>query len=483
MRDASRNPLRHFIHPLVGSFNARQIKVQQRVGMIDIRAAQHTFPMHHQMPPAAHIAVLQLGQPADHFFACIQIGQSGNVLTEGIKRKLFRAPTALRARDHPGQRKTGIVQMAKIAPVCIQQADRAIFPAIGSHACNVSIAVGDAVHEPVPSVDTGTHILHRAGLCQRAGGIRCLVGTVAPVQTDGTLGQTGKRVRMLYNDIAPEHGRSALLCHDIAELADKIDIIGALAHCGHGLPAPSPTQIKGLVGTNVEQAGGEQRHKLPQHSLHQRQSFRVGDIQRVVLHPVRHGGVHLTGRGQFCQMAIAAGVEQFEQMPETGQGWHQLHMPEAAVFIQFHDLLRRQWFTRAPQLRQIPEQVGMLNIQLQLIKLIKAGFIHQMPEPCQRRRAATGDIVIKAPVGKNRFICNRHCRKHASALTDDLAQGLNSIKQTRRIVARKRRIAGGDLQPVPLRASAENSQHNIPFAGFAAQDIQLKSRKLTDLGL
>ena len=59
-------------------------------------------------------------------------------------------------------------------------------------------------------------------------------------------------------------------------------------------------------------------------------------------------------------------------MAEAGQGGHQLDVTGGAVGVQLQDVVGGEGGVVPPGLGQIPEQIGVLNVQLPLVDLVAA---------------------------------------------------------------------------------------------------------------
>ena len=81
---------------------------------------------------------------------------------------------------------------------------------------------------------------------------------------------------------------------------------------------------------------------------------------------------------QLTQVGKLSGSQHLIQVAEGGDGWHQLDSPFIAVVIQLDDFLRCQRVVAAPHLAEIAEEVGVLDVQLHLVKLIFGQLICQL---------------------------------------------------------------------------------------------------------
>ena len=116
-------------------------------------------------------------------------------------------------------------------------------------------------------------------------------------------------------------------------------------------------------------------------------------------------------------------------MPEGRQGRDQFNMPLPAVSVQLQDVLRLQRILVAPGFAEIPEQIGMLNVQLELVDLVFTQEIHKLLQRVQFQHASAGDILIETPVQKIRPVFDSDAGKHCAVAADPLPQGADPVEQ------------------------------------------------------
>ena len=319
--------------------------------------------------------------------------------------------------------------MGEISPVCIQQTDGAVFHCIGSQPFIIFISVPVQVDKLVPAAHARAAVLGRSSLCHPACLFLPLIPQIAPVETDHLLGQFFDHLREVQDHIPPEHGTSSVVHQKLCQFLYIMDVNSGFTQFFHCLPAPALSQVKGLVRADIKLSAGKQLHIFPDHPFQQLCASGIRGIDGMMVHPCPVGEGLLLRILQFAQITVLPAGQQLIQMSEAGKGRHQLNAPLFAVVVQFHDLRSRQRRIVPPQLTEIPEQKGMLNVKLQLVHLIVRHPICQLLKPGKLGHTPSGAVEIISSVGKRRFILDLHARQAAALLADHLQKGLHSVPE------------------------------------------------------
>ncbi|GFI48686.1 hypothetical protein IMSAGC019_04023 [Lachnospiraceae bacterium] len=149
----------------------------------------------------------------------------------------------------------------------------------------------------------------------------------------------------------------------------------------------------------------------------------------MVCHSVREGERLLFGILHLAQMAIAFGGKQFIEMAEAGQGRNQFHIAFPAVSVQFQYFFRRKGRFIPPHFGESLKHIGMFNIKLELVDFITAQQVRQLFQVWQLLDTPPGLVKIISAVRDVRLVVDGKAGKHAAALLDDLAEGLDTVHQ------------------------------------------------------
>ncbi len=269
------------------------------------------------------------------------------------------------------------------------------------------------------------------------------------------------------HNIAPEHGLPVPGDEISAQLSDEADIVRFFALRLHGFLSPAFSQVEGFIGTEVELPGGKKRNEFIQHPRNELKGLGLADVQGVMMHTVDHGGRQSSLH--FAQMAVGFCMQELKKMTEAGQARHQLDAPAGTVGIQIQDLLSGQGPDVPPDLGQIPEQIGVLHIELKLIQLEKAGDVGQLFQGFQGGHPPPGHIMIKAAGREAGRILHGAAGQAAAGLAKHLPEGLNAVKDSDIRTAPDAYSPGRNLQMAGLRIQAAvRPQGDVSFPGSAA---------------
>ena len=268
--------------------------------------------------------------------------------------------------------------MVKISPVGIEQPDRTKSVGILRHQPDILIRVLRVVDKARPSQHTGAIIKDRSAFGKLAALVLLDPGRISPVEIDHLLGQLLNQRRVFPDNITPHHRLAAHLGQVRAELFDKADIGFVLSDPFAVFAALAFAQIEGFIRTEIKAVGAEQRAIFVNHPADQRKAVRIGNIQRVVVLLVPRIKGALLRMIQLTQVRKLTGSEHLIQMAEGGNRRNQLDSTVIAIAVQLQNFFRSQRVIVAPDLAEIPKQVGVLDVQLKLIDFIFRELVRKL---------------------------------------------------------------------------------------------------------
>ena len=225
----------------------------------------------------------------------------------------------------------------------------------------------------LPTLDAGAEILVGALRPELIGGFLSRLRCVIPIHADDVLGELLQGFRLRQDDVAKEHGLLTLRFHMPANLPNPLDVHPVTAGLICSVFPPAAPQVKGLISVDVKQMRGEKGQKFVNHPIYQRQGGLVRGVQRMVIE--REGN-------PVClfylrQMPVALGAQDLVQVPQRGNGRHQVDLKAPAVGVQLQNVRRGQRRVVPPYFAEAVEQEGVLHVQMQLVDFIIAAPVCQ----------------------------------------------------------------------------------------------------------
>ncbi len=242
-----------------------------------------------------------------------------------------------------------------------------ILAPIPAHSDYVLVGILHQVHPLVPSAHPGTEILHSTRLCHGVAGINRLLRRIAPCQAYGSLRQLRDEFRLPADDIPEKLHPLPAAVQKSTQLLQIIDIHLLRPDLLRRPARLLAAKVECLVRADVELVGREQRPVLGEHALYERQRPIVRRVDRVVIHPVPEGKGRFPRTAALTELTVAARREQCVQVAKACQRRDQLDVQLPAIRVQLQDVLRRQRRVIAPHLRKIPEQIRVLDVELELV--------------------------------------------------------------------------------------------------------------------
>lgn len=116
-------------------------------------------------------------------------------------------------------------------------------------------------------------------------------------------------------------------------------------------------------------------------------------------------------------------------MTERRERRHQVHVQLRTTRVQRPDLIRRKRVRPLPNLRSTPERERVLDVQLQVVKLVPGTRLRQPQQSPKRRHLSPRDIMVKPAHRIARPILDLHRRNPVWELLRKLRERLLRIKK------------------------------------------------------
>ena len=220
-----------------------------------------------------------------------------------------------------------------------------------------------------------------------------MVALVAPVERDHVLRQLAHQLRVLQDDVTPEHrafpARPCEFCH----LQEEVEVHAPLALLLHGCGAASVAQqVERLVAADVDEPRPEIRQQLVEEPCDELERCGIGGTERrwVLLEAAPRE--RRTALRELRQMIVGGLSQPPLEMPEAVLVRHELDAVHGAVEIELAYLRRCHRRGVLPHLlvRRVGE--GMFRVELELVVVKAREDVHQLFQGAHRWHLVAADV-------------------------------------------------------------------------------------------
>ena len=346
------------------------------------------------------------------------------------------------------------VVVAAVAPIGVEQSTGAVLLAGGREPGDVGAGLGEPGEERVPGVGARTGEELKPGRLEVGDGLELVVVAVGPVEHCQILGDVGNQLRVVPDDVAPEHHPLAVFPGQLRDLRNVVEIDPPLAALFAEFIGLAPAEVVDLIAAGVEALAGEERQELGEETVQKSIAVRVGRRKRPGVQEESRRSIRIDVFAHpqvLGEVVVLRVLEHGGEMAEGGQRRHQLDVTGPAVGVEFQDILGRERRGVLADLRVAPEREGVLDIELELVDLAAAELVGQLQKLVQFRHAATGHIIVNAAVLEVRPVLDLQAGQRAlHRLFHELAQGLESVKRAADRAGLDADAGRADAEPVAV---------------------------------
>ena len=285
------------------------------------------------------------------------------------------------AEDYARQRGGERLPVALVAPIGDEKARCAVQPPGFLRRRHVLAHVFHPPGERTPRRRAGADVELEPRLCEHLRlALEWMVRLVAPIESYHVFRQAFYHVRMLENDVAPEHRTLAAPPRRVGDFQQKRQIFLRVVH------------FERLVATYVRERRTEVRQKLAKQTVDEGKRLRVGRIEgrRMLLY--RLPGRHYVAARVLCQRIVSRQGEPPLHVPERVLVGHELQTLHFAVGVEFAHFGGGHRVCFFPDVFVGAVRESVFHVQLELVVAVPCENVDDEPQRAHGRHAVAAYV-------------------------------------------------------------------------------------------